>query len=179
MQGLIPPDRCARNLSNARHPAGTQTLGEGLYAAPFLGMETRHGFGAAGWVLSGSEQLLSFIMIKHTHGGARTAQLASSAPCLILGRFRLARVQQRPREPETLIARNAFLRRFKALFLAPKYGGSSSPSYTCVGCRWCHFGGLIWRSICFNFFNSGTALGSINADVSRGLVMPLLVCLSS
>ena len=43
-------------LSNARHPAGTQALGEGLYAAPFLGMETRHGFGAAGWVLPGSDK---------------------------------------------------------------------------------------------------------------------------
>ena len=53
-------------LSNARHPAGTQALGEGLCAAPFLGMETRRGFGA-GWVLSSSEQLSSFIMIKHTH----------------------------------------------------------------------------------------------------------------
>ena len=31
-------------LSNVRHPAGTQTWGKGLYAAPFLGMETRHGF---------------------------------------------------------------------------------------------------------------------------------------
>ena len=51
-------------LSNARHPVGAQPLGEGLYAAPFLGMETRHGFGATGWVLSGSEQLSSFIMIK-------------------------------------------------------------------------------------------------------------------
>ena len=40
-------------LSNAKHPAGTQAWGEGLYAAPFSGMETRHGFGAAGWVLSG------------------------------------------------------------------------------------------------------------------------------
>ena len=40
-------------LSNARHPARIQTLGEGLYAAPFLGMETRRGFGAAGWVLAG------------------------------------------------------------------------------------------------------------------------------
>ena len=34
--------------------SGVQPLGEGLYAAPFLGMETRHGFGAAEWVLSGS-----------------------------------------------------------------------------------------------------------------------------
>ena len=57
----------------SRHPAGTQALGEGLYAAPFLGMETRHGFGAAGWVLPGSEQLSSFIMIKHTHGGSESS----------------------------------------------------------------------------------------------------------
>ena len=36
---------------NARH-RGAQPLGEGLYTAPFLNMETRHGFGVAGWVLS-------------------------------------------------------------------------------------------------------------------------------
>ena len=46
-------------LSSARHPAGTQALGEGLCAAPFLGMETRRGFGAAGWVLSGSSDVLT------------------------------------------------------------------------------------------------------------------------
>ena len=59
-------------LSNAK-PAGTQVLDEGLYAAPFFGMETRHGFGAVGWVLSVSEQLLSFIMFKHTHGGRESS----------------------------------------------------------------------------------------------------------
>ena len=51
-------------LPNARDVGGAQPSGEGLYAAPFLGMETRHGFGAAEWVLPGSEQLSSFIMIK-------------------------------------------------------------------------------------------------------------------
>ena len=34
-----------------------------------------------------------------------------------LGWFRLTRVQQRPRGPETLIARNAFLLRFRTSFL--------------------------------------------------------------
>ena len=36
----------------------TQTLGEGLFAAPFLGMETQHGFGAAGWVLLGTARTM-------------------------------------------------------------------------------------------------------------------------
>ena len=83
-------------LSNARRPVGAQPLGEGLHAAPFLGMETRHGFGAAGWVLPGSEQLSSFIMIKHTHGGSESSNRSVSsvsAPRSTLGRFRLAPVQ--------------------------------------------------------------------------------------
>ena len=46
MQGLVPPDRCTRNPVQRKAPGG-----EGLYAAPFLGMETRHVFGAAGRIL--------------------------------------------------------------------------------------------------------------------------------
>ena len=50
LQGLVPPDHCARNPLQRKAPSGRPTSGRRLYKAPFLGMETRHGSGAAGWV---------------------------------------------------------------------------------------------------------------------------------
>ena len=73
MQGLVPPDRCARNPVQRKAPGGHPSIGRRPLRGSILGMETRHGFGAAGWVLPGSEQLSSFIMIKHTHGGSESS----------------------------------------------------------------------------------------------------------
>ena len=73
MQGLVPPGRCARNPVQRKAPGGHPSIGRRLLRGSILGMETRHGFGAAGWVLPGSEQLSSFIMIKHTDGGSESS----------------------------------------------------------------------------------------------------------
>ena len=111
LQGLVPPEHCARNPVQRKAPGGAQPLGEGLYAAPFLGTETRHGFGAAGWVLPGSEQLSSFIMIKHTHGGSESSNRSVSS--VICTAFNLGQVPlgvKTTRETKNPVARLLFPR---------------------------------------------------------------------
>ena len=182
LQVLVPPDHCARNPVQRKAPGGAQPLGEGLYAAPFLGTETRHGFGAAGWVLPGSEQLSSFIMIKHTHGGSESSNRSVSS--VICTAFNLGQVPLGP--CSVTAARDGHFERSEYIFGAfrgtvfwpPNMGPVFGPS-TCgrkgfllVGCSWCHFGGPFSAPHLLQFFQfRNPMLGSVNAAASHGLVM--------
>ena len=166
LQGLVPPDHCARNPVQRKAPGGAQPLGEGLYAAPFLGMETRHGFGAAGWVLSGSEQLSSFIMIKHTHGGSESSNRSVSS--VICTAFNLGQVPLGP--CSVTAARDGhfersehILARFEAPFFGPQIWSQflaplhvDEKDFCLSAVAGAILGDRFRRPICFNFFSSGT-----------------------
>ena len=177
LQGLV----LARGtLSNARHPVGAQPLGKGLYATPFLGMETRHGFGAARWVFPGTGELSSFIMTKHTHGGSESSNRSVSS--VICTAFNLGQALLCPcsvtaaRDGNFGFSEYIFGAFRGTVFLAPKYGASFWPLYMwmkkgflLVGCSWYHFGGPFSAPRLLQFFQFwNPMLVSVNAAAPHG-----------
>ena len=190
LQGLVPPDHCARNLVQRKAPGGRPTIGRRPLRGSIFGYGNTtwfwcHGVGPL-WF--GATVIIYYDQV--THRGSESSNRSVSS--VICTAFNLGQVPLGPCSVAAASHGNfecsecIFGAFGGAVFWPPNIGPHFGPS-TCgrkgfllVGCRWCHFGGPFSAPHLLQFFQfRNPMLGSVNAAASHGASHGLVMMASS